>query len=189
MVTWTESHDRYTLKAAEWEWAFLHALLGVASLVLALQFDVPLCSLLALVFVILAVRALPVAWLEVPLQGGEVRWGVGERAETPEPVRVDRFEVDPVMRALRHGDPSRYTVVAVLPDGRRCKVLANWDCFPPTRAQSLAAQLNGILGREERPPILDEVSSSRVARERALGGCVLVALLILLLFVALSRGR
>lgn len=98
------------------------------------------------------------------------------------------FEVDPVIRALRHGDPSRYTVVAVLPDGRRCRVLGNWDCFSPTRAQSLAAQLNGILGREERPPILDEVSSSRVARERALGGCILVALLILLLFVVLSRG-
>ncbi|MEK7866066.1 MAG: hypothetical protein AAB434_05240 [Planctomycetota bacterium] len=187
-MTWTESHDRYTLKAAEWEWAFFHALLGVASLVVALQFYAPICGLLALVFVFLAVRSLPVAWIEVPLQGGEVRWGVGGRVETPEPVRVVRFEVDSVMRAMRHGDPSRYTVVAVLPDGSLHRVLGKWDCFPPTRAQALAAQLNGILGHEERPPMLDEASASRVSRERAAGGCLLVVLLILLVLLAFSRG-
>ncbi|GEM_PF-4832646 len=192
MVTWTESHDRYTLKAAEWEWAFFYALLTIGSIALMVwaqgMFPLPVCGGPALVFLFLAARSLRVAWLEVPLQGGEVRWGVGGRVETPEPVHVDRFDVDPVTRALRHGDPNRYTVVAVLPNGSRFRVLGNWDCFPPDRAQALAAQLNGILGHDEVRPEIDSESEGRVKRERALGGCLLVASLALVIVGALARG-
>ncbi len=191
MIYWTESHDKYTLKANEWEVGLLYLVLAgvcISPVFLSpLGYVLPLCGFPAVVLVVVAIVKSSVSWLEVPLQGGGIRWGVGVSAHTPEPIEIERFDIMTVIRPLRHGDPHRYTIAAVLPNGERKQVLANWDCFPPARAQAIIAQLNGILGHPESPPEIGEAAEGRVTREKWAAGCLVVLFIIVVLLIAFRR--
>lgn len=190
MIYWTESHDKYTLKANEWEVGLLYLVLAGACISPAFltsrDYSLPLCGVPAVALFVMALAKVPVSWLEVPLQGGGIRWGVGANAAGP--VQIERFDIMTVVRPLRHGDPHRYTIAAVLPNGERKQVLANWDCFPPARAQAIIAQLNGILGHPESPPEIGEAAEGRVNREKWAAGCLVVFVVAIALLTALRRG-
>ncbi len=154
MVRWTEREDSYLLRVSKAEEVFVclcvSALLMVAAvLVVVVQPSLFICvgapvAALALFAAFVAyLRWEFRGWVEVPVRGGPVRWGLPGQDPSP-PLDVVRFEMEIVGEWGVFSRPHHH-VVALTTQGERVRVLGFWETVDAVRVQSIVAQLNQVL--------------------------------------------